>query len=517
MKRNLTYYFDILTILICVAGISLSIFLINLGIVMLLVRIFFIGSWKEKLENIKSQKKILLVLLSFFFLHIIGLIWTDNLSFGFNELIRKIAFLVVPVGILSMTDIKKEIIKIGFGGYVISLFIGTIWGIVNLLSTDYPNLRTLIPSTSHIRFSLNLVFAILVIAKLFSHNYKTLSLAIKILSLSIIIWFITYLILTQALTGILILSLFLIIYIPFLLIQKHKNKISYIVLSLYIIAISLSCFWLAREYKLFFTPNKVYSQPLLTKTPLGNDYHNLKEVKLIENGNYIYLMCNFEELEASWKARTGEEIGENFNILLRYMNSISPYKDAKRFDELTDKDIENIKNGIANKAYTEKFSLRGRLYKMFYQMNSFKETGQIVGSSELQRVELWRNSIEIIKENFLYGVGTGDFEKEFADNLCKSNSQLCNSGYKSHNQYLNIFVTFGLLGFILFLFWIIYPPFKAQLSTNYFYLAFAFIVLISMLTEDTLDNIAGRMFYIFFASVMLFNSRTIKEITSSKV
>ncbi|MDD4067773.1 MAG: hypothetical protein PHV65_02745, partial [Bacteroidales bacterium] len=75
MKKNLTYYFDILTILICVAGISLSIFLINLGIVMLSVRLIFIGSWKEKWERIKTQKTLLIVLLSFFFLHIIGLIW----------------------------------------------------------------------------------------------------------------------------------------------------------------------------------------------------------------------------------------------------------------------------------------------------------------------------------------------------------------------------------------------------------------------------------------------------------
>src|SRR5574344_498069 len=117
MKKNLTYYFDILTILICVAGISLSIFLINLGIVMLLVRLIFIGSWKEKWERIKTQKTLLIVLLSFFFLHIIGLIWTDNISFGLNEIIRKLAFFVVPIGILAISDIRKEIIKIGFGGY----------------------------------------------------------------------------------------------------------------------------------------------------------------------------------------------------------------------------------------------------------------------------------------------------------------------------------------------------------------------------------------------------------------
>lgn len=513
MKRNFSYYYDILTLLVCVAGISLSIFLINLGVVMLLVRLLLIGSWKEKWERIKEQKNILIILLSFYFLHIIGLIWTDNLSFGFNELVRKLAFLAVPIGVLAM-PIRKDNIKIVFVGYVLSLLIGTIWGSINLLSNDYPDLRNLIPSTSHIRFSLNLVFVILIIAKLIITHWKALSSSYKTASIIILIWFTTYLIITQAITGILILFLFALFYIPFWIIKKSKSKTRYIILGIYSLSIILSSLWFIREYKLFFTPNKVYSKPLFTKTPNGNDYLNLKDIKLIENGNYIYLMCNFEEIKESWKKRTGNEIGENFNILLRYMNSISPYKDAKRFEQLTDKDIENIENGIANKVYTEKFSLRPRLYKTFYQLNSFKQTGQILHSSELQRVELWRNSLSLIKKNFLLGVGTGDFVEEFAKELSFRNSQLSGSGHKSHNQYLNVFSTFGILGLILFLFWLIYPPVKSGLINNYFYFAFFFIITISMITEDTLDNIAGRMFYIFFASIMLFNAGVIKDFSS---
>ncbi|MDD2530863.1 MAG: O-antigen ligase family protein [Bacteroidales bacterium] len=516
MKRNLTYYFDILTLLVCVAGISLSIFLINLGIVMLLVRLFLIGSWKEKWEKIKSQRNILLVLLSLYFLHIIGLLWTDNLSFGWNELIRKLAFLVVPIGILAISDLRKDILRIGFIGYVISLLVGTIWGSINLLSNDYPDLRNLIPSTSHIRFSLNLVFAVLLIAKLSLVHHKTLSLTQKTIALIIIIWFTTYIIITQAITGITILSLFLIIYIPYYITKKHKSKLSYFILGVYSLIIVVSCFWMVKEYKFFFTPNKVYSKPLLTKTPLGNDYYNLKHVKLIENGNYIYLMCNFEEIKDSWKEKTGKDIGDDFNILLRYMNSISPYKDAESFKLLTDRDILNIQNGIANKVYTEKFSFRPRLYKMFYQFNSYSQTGQILGSSELQRLELWRNSLSLIRKNLVFGVGTGDFEEEFAKELCERESDLCNSGYKSHNQYLNITIVFGLIGLFIFLFWIFYPPIKAGIINNYIYFSFLFIILTSMLTEDTLDNIAGRMFYIFFASIMLFNVDTIKEFLSPK-
>ena len=52
MKRNFSFYFDILTLLVLIAGIVLSRFLMNFGMGMLVFRLIFIGSWEEKWKNI---------------------------------------------------------------------------------------------------------------------------------------------------------------------------------------------------------------------------------------------------------------------------------------------------------------------------------------------------------------------------------------------------------------------------------------------------------------------------------
>jgi hypothetical protein len=239
--------------------------------------------------------------------------------------------------------------------------------------------------------------------------------------------------------------------------------------------------------------------------------------KQIENGNYLYLYYCQDELEKEWEKRTGLKSIEYIDVIVRYMNSISPYKDAKRFRELTDSDIENIKNRIGNKVYLNKFSLRPRLYSIFLQINSYQVSGSVKEFSELQRLELWKNSVSLIKDNFFIGSGTGDIVDDFGNKLCERKSELCNTSLKSHNQFLYVFASFGLIGFIIFLIFLVYPPIQSGLFRSYIYVVFFYIAAISMLTEDTLDNQAGIMFYIFFASLMLFNANTIRQTSSSKV
>jgi len=72
------------------------------------------------------------------------------------------------------------------------------------------------------------------------------------------------------------------------------------------------------------------------------------------------------------------------------------------------------------------------------------------GSSLGQRVGFWVYSAEVIKDNFLFGVGTGDaMDEVFARVLPKD------EGVKSiaheHNQYISIILQFGLIGLLVFL------------------------------------------------------------------
>ncbi|MDD4529799.1 MAG: O-antigen ligase family protein [Bacteroidales bacterium] len=517
MKRNFSFYFDILILLVCVAGIVLSRFLMNFGMGLLVFRLLFIGSWKEKWENIIRQKSILLILLSFFILHLSGLIWSHNLGFGFDEVVRKLAFLIIPITILAISPMPKQIIKYLFFGYIITVFIGTVWGSVNLFSNPYADSRNLIVSTSHIRFSLNIAFAVLILVKLTLIYRHRISPTFQALSYVLSLWFISYLILSQSLTGILLLFIFILFYIPYYLIRNRRKKSTILIFSIYFISILVTTLWIQKEYKFYFTPNKIYQTKLLEKTPDGGTYVHMLDGKQIENGNYLYLYYCQDELEKEWEKRTGLKSIEYIDVIVRYMNSISPYKDAKRFRELTDSDIENIKNRIGNKVYLNKFSLKPRLYSIFLQINSYQVSGSVKEFSELQRLELWKNSVSLIKDNFFIGSGTGDIVDDFGNKLCERKSELCNTSLKSHNQFLYVFASFGLIGFIIFLIFLVYPPIQLGLFRSYIYVVFFYIAAISMLTEDTLDNQAGIMFYIFFASLMLFNANTIRQTSSSKV
>lgn len=516
MKKKYTLYYDILTLLVCIAGITLSRFLMNFGMGMLVFRLLALGSWKEKWENIKRQKLLLLVLLSFFALHLVGLLWSENLSFGIDEIVRKIAFLIIPITIASISPLPKDTLRYAFWGFIFAVFIGTIWGSIVLITTPYANPRSLIFSTSHIRFSLNTVLAILLLVKTTIANRKGIRPFIKILSIGLVIWFIIYLVLTQAMTGFVILSVFLAIYFPYYIIKHKKNEITNIIFTLYFIAIFSALFWIYKEYKFYFTPNEIYKHELLTKTPDGGTYFHNKENLLIENGNYLYYYYCQDEIYREWKRRTGLEVNKYLDVLVRYMNSKSPYKDAKRFRELSDKDIENIKNHVENVVYTTPLSIKPRLYKLFFQFNSFRANGNVKGFSELQRFELWQNSKELIKDNFLIGTGTGDITNKFEQKLGERHSQLYGSKLKSHNEYLYIFATFGIIGFLIFLFWLTYPAINQGLFKSYIYFVFFFIITASMITEDTLDNLAGIMFYIFTNCIMLFNSSSIKEFIPKK-
>ncbi|MBP6429327.1 MAG: O-antigen ligase family protein [Bacteroidales bacterium] len=511
MKKNFSFHFDILTLLVLIAGIVLSRFLMNFGLGMLVFRLFFVGSWKEKFENIKSQKAILITILSFFLLHLLGLLWTDNIRFGLDEIVRKIAFLIIPITILAISPLKKQTLKYLFWGFLMAIFVGTIWGSIVYFSNPYADPRNLILSTSHIRFSLNITLAILILVKITVVDRKRIKPIFRILSYVLSLWFLFYLFLTQALTGIVILSIFLFFYIPYYSIKNKRRKSTILIFTIYISTILVTLLWVNKEYNFYFTPNKIYENKLVEKTPDGGTYLHMLENKHLENGNYVYLYYCQDEISEHWKKRTGLEPMQYMDAIVRYMNSISPYKDGKRFRELTDNDIENIKNQISNKVYTKELSLKPRLYSIFLQINTYQVNGSVKGASEMQRLELWKNALSLIQDNFFIGSGTGDIVDDFASKLSERKSQLSDSSLKAHNQYLYIFASFGVLGFLLFLIFLFYPPIKLGLFSSYIYFVFFFIIAISMLTEDTLDNLAGIMFFIFINSILLFNSKTIKD------
>jgi|GEM_PF-2007168 O-Antigen ligase. len=508
MNQRYIFYYDTITLITCIVGMILSKSLISIGMVLLTFDFLFLGSWKEKWQKLKSQKVLLVVMLIYPALHIVSLLWSSNVTQGLIDINKKMALIVFPLTICAMSPLKKETFKYCFIVYLLAIFAATIWGSINFFTHNYIDTRTLMGGCSHVRFALNIVFAIICVAWIVYNKRRTLGNTLLCLLSIYVVWLGCYILFAQLTTAVVLLAIMTLIALPYYCIKKISSLVAKIVLLIYVGAILVSVFWIRKEYKYFFTPNVIYSQPLVKTTPQGNTYY-FGSKEIIENGNYVYYFWNPDEMKTVWKQRTGEDIGDKFNVLLRYLNSISPYKDAQHVKALSNQDIDNINRGIANKAYINTFSLTPRLYKLFWQIGAYKGFGQVKNFSELQRLELWANATRVIRNNFLIGCGCGDVHSVFTEYLCRNKSQLCGMGLKAHNQYLYTFATFGLLGLVLFLFYLIYPPIRQGAFNSVIYCAFFFIVCASMISEDTLDSVQGIMFYIFLNSIMLFNSKQI--------
>ena len=164
-----------------------------------------------------------------------------------------------------------------------------------------------------------------------------------------------------------------------------------------------------------------------------------------------------------------------------------------------------IENGVANVNYVKNPGLRARMLKILMGYEVYLKTGDPSGSSVMQRIEYSKGSINLIEENFWFGVGTGDIENALIGQYKEMKSELKTEYmFHAHNQYFAIFITFGIFGFLWFLFTLIYPPIKTGRFSDYFFVTFFLIILLSMLSDDTLETQAGATLFGFFYTFFLF-------------
>lgn len=130
------------------------------------------------------------------------------------------------------------------------------------------------------------------------------------------------------------------------------------------------------------------------------------------------------------------------------------------------------------------------------------------------RLIVWKITLGIIKENSLFGVGTGDSDCTL-QNECQN--QTPNLTYTNpHNQYLDILLKYGCFGFILFLGMFLWPLFLSIIKwKSTLYLIFLVIHLIFFMTETVLNRQMGVLFYSFVNSLLFFYLKSKNRNTSN--
>jgi O-antigen ligase len=120
------------------------------------------------------------------------------------------------------------------------------------------------------------------------------------------------------------------------------------------------------------------------------------------------------------------------------------------------------------------------------------------------RLVLAEMSFVIISSNPILGVGTGDVKDALINQYKINNFKLgITQKLNSHNQYLQFLVTFGIVGFLIFII-SMYYPFIFQLKIkNWLFIYFIVLVSINFLFESILETKAGVEFYAFFSILIL--------------
>jgi hypothetical protein len=511
-NRNL-FLFGILLILI---GLPLSKFLMSIGQFVLLGSWLAEGDWKDKWKKNKLSF-LFWVLVSFFILHLIGLLWTSNFEYALHDLKIKLPLLWFPLLFFTTKhSLSKKEIYIILWIFVISVLIASIiclfiWlGITKYKVVD---VRDISIFNSHIRFALMIDLSI---AFLFYYSFLENKKKWIPLKLIFAVWLIIFLFIMQSVTGIIILFLILLYFLIRNIFLKINFKVKILLSSIISLFISFGFFWIQNEVIKQFEVNKKNIKKI--KTENNNIYYHNSLSKEMENGYLVWSNISFVELEPTWNRRSDIKFNENdakgnpiSSTIIRFITSKGYCKDASGVNKLSDSEIKLIQNGVTNYLYTNQSGISSRIHEFIYEYHSFKTNSNPSGHTLLMRLEFWKTGLLILKQNWIIGVGTGDVQDEFNLQYQRSGSQLKIEWWKrAHNQFLTITITFGFIGLIIFLVYLFAPAINLKNKHDLF-IVFMIISLVSMLNEDTLETQAGVTFFGFFYSFFLMEKSKIDK------
>jgi hypothetical protein len=476
------------------------------------------GNFKEKLRALKSNK-IFWALTSVFFIHLLGLLTTTNLEAGLNDIRVKLPLVLFPLVFFSTKVIDKREFNLLLNLFIIGILINSFWCIYYYYSHTLIDLRKVSRFMSHIRFGLFINMGICTLVYFIRERKKTIYRIVFVMTIVYLLWFMLNF---GLVTGIVLFSLISIAFV-FYLIVKQNVKVKLIGFStLMALLFAGFCFLNSEWKKNSFIDTSINNQPK-EKSLSGRNYYPVGLNKQTENGFYLAYNIQYDEIYKVWPELSKKSIlqsdeRENPLIwtLLRYMTSKGLTKDSFGLSQLSKSDIENIENGITNYNYADASPLRIRVKGFMSEYQDYKSGANPSGNTMLMRFEFWKAAIYIIKRNVWLGVGTGDAQTAFNKAYYRTQTNLTPEWrLRSHNQFLAITVSFGIVGLIVFIFSIIYPIFVLRRKLDELYFAFIFIVIISFITEDTLESLTGASFFAYFNSLLLWLAYEKKEFSKS--
>ncbi|TNE54852.1 MAG: hypothetical protein EP338_05920 [Bacteroidetes bacterium] len=148
---------------------------------------------------------------------------------------------------------------------------------------------------------------------------------------------------------------------------------------------------------------------------------------------------------------------------------------------------------------TQMPTVSARMEQLFKTLNK-KEISYDNNESSAVRILIWKASNQIVANNLLIGVGTGDVKeslKEKYQELGMRGAYL--KGLNAHNAYYQTTIAIGVPALILFILSLFTPLWMSWRKKQWLYALFILSFFINCLVESMLETQAGVIYFGFFS------------------
>lgn len=492
-------FLHLLGLIVLSFGLPMNKVLMSIGTIWLASNLVLKADFKQYWFRLKKSRMALFIG-TLLLLHLTGLFYTEDFSYAFRDLNTKLPLFVIPIALIAY-PIKKEWQNFPLYFFILSLLITSILNSYTSSVEPQTDFRSFSLFGSHIRYTILVVMGIAVIIHLTRFKWRWL-----LFSSPLILWFLYYTYQSQVFSG--YVSLLMVVLSLFIYGSLRLQNTRIRLLSLFIVTggivgvVSLMTNYFSPDNTTFVFGN------LPEYSKKGNPYYHDTTFMWFENGNHVMSFIVEEELKKSWNERSHIQLDaldknghEIKSTLVRYMSSKGLTKDAEGMKNMSDQDIQNVTLGYTNINQLNPSPFT-RIENLKNEIQQYALTKDPNGNSLLERIEHFKTGIEIVKDHWFLGVGTGDVQLTFDTYYSQTHSKLeKDRWHRAHNQLLTFWITFGIPGLLLFAGLWYWMMLKAVKLKSFFILTFVLVAVGSFLSEDTIETQQGVTFISYFLGI----------------
>lgn len=503
LKLPAHYYLRITALLILVVGIALSNVLMSIGAIWIIANWLIEAKFSEYRIRLKTSPELLLILI-FLLYSVCSILWSDDFWFAFDDIRIKLPLLAIPLALGSGKPVEQKILV-----FLLYIFIGIVafTGAINYMSYAFgegvSDIRQMSLFISQIRF------ATLVDLAFFSCIYLLMQRKLHwLFALPLMLFFLFYTLYAQVLNGYILFGFLMLITFFYALFIIKSRSLKWVMVISVLIGIAGVFYVVSSAVKTYHGLDDYNWSELEFYTVNGNPYFHDTTNKTTENGHYVWLYVQQEELAKEWNERSAiaydsvDRKGQPmYGTLLRYLTSKNERKDSAGLWSISDEEVRLVESGCTG--INMHNGLESRIHAFLFEYEMYAGGADPNGFSLLQRLEHLKAASAILSEHWVLGVGIGDIDLHFQEYYARVNSKLLpENRLRSHNQFLSSWIALGLPGIILLTAWFLIPIIRN--GKDYFVLIVLSSLVLAFMFEDMLETQAGATIFALFYSLAVF-------------